>query len=155
MGAAIQNRVRHEQASDLATLIELAVGGDIEAFHALYERYHRRVHVYAYVRLGSTEEAQDVVQDVFLAIWRQLPRFENRHDDAFPAWLFRIAHNVVTDRLRRAARGRSVPLEVVAGGPEARSDGGPLFRTVPRGGGGSAPGPSRAPARGLDPALRP
>ncbi len=115
--------MRHEQPSDLAALVDRAIGGDVEAFHALYESYHRRVVTYADVRLRGREEAEDVAQDVFLAVWRQLPAFEDRHPDAFPAWLFRIAHNVVTDRVRRAARRRSVPLEMIPGEPRSKEEG--------------------------------
>jgi RNA polymerase sigma-70 factor (ECF subfamily) len=68
------------------------------------------MYTYAYFRLGDTEAAKDLVQEVFTDVWRQLPRFENRHPGAFPGWLFRIGHNGVVDRLRHR-RFRVVDLE--------------------------------------------
>jgi RNA polymerase sigma-70 factor (ECF subfamily) len=88
-----------------ARLIERAGRGDTTAFRALHARYYQRLYAYAHLRLGDREDARDAVQDVFLVVWRRLGSFQYHHDGSFPAWLFRIAANVVADRLRRSRRG--------------------------------------------------
>ncbi len=68
------------------------------AFVLLYERYLGPVYRYCYVRLDSREAAEDATSDVFLKVLASLPSLR---DQAFAAWLFRIAHNVVVDIYRR------------------------------------------------------
>jgi RNA polymerase sigma-70 factor (ECF subfamily) len=98
---------------DLQALVERAGQGDADAFRALFERYAGRVHRYALARVGRGEDAQDVLQEVFLAAWRGLPTFRQQHAGSFPGWLFAIARNVVADSARSAIRSRWVPLESV------------------------------------------
>ncbi len=112
---AIQTAVKAELESDLARLIERSKNGDVDAFKALHGRYHDRLFTYAFFRLGDREEARDVAQDVFLAAWQRLPSFEYRHEGSFPAWLFRIAHNIVVGRIRKSHRH---PVSVVEELPE-------------------------------------
>ncbi len=72
---------------------------DARAFGALYEKYVARVYRYAYVRLRNEPAAQDATSQIFLKAMEALPQFR---DGLFVAWLFRIAHNVVVDAVRRA-----------------------------------------------------
>ncbi len=104
--------IQREDGDDLRDLASRAGGGDTEAFRRLFDRYHDRLYRYAYVRVGGREEAQDVLQEVFLAVWRGLPSFRHDHEGSFPAWLFGIARNVVGTHRRR--KGRSVPLDLEA-----------------------------------------
>jgi RNA polymerase sigma-70 factor (ECF subfamily) len=91
--------------------IELATRGDTASFRLLFERYHDRVYRYAYLRLGRVEDANDIVQDVFLSVWRALPSFTYEHEGSFPAWLFRIASRRLGDGVRRRIRHQALPLE--------------------------------------------
>lgn len=75
------------------------------AFARLYERYLGPVYRFCHVRLGSTEAAEDATSEIFLKAFAGLGSFR---DGVFAAWLFRIAHNVVTDAYRR--RRPHVPL---------------------------------------------
>ncbi len=97
-----------------ATLVAAALR-DRRAFAALYARYVDAVYRYCYHRLGSRETAEDATSTVFTRALAALPRYR---DEAFRPWLFTIAHNVVTDALRRARPTR--PLadagDVPAGG---------------------------------------
>ncbi len=88
----------------LESLVERARRGDVDAFRSLFDIYGDRVHRYASVRLGRAEDAQDALQDVFLAVWQGLPRFRYEHAGSFPGWLFAIARNVVADHRRRSLR---------------------------------------------------
>ena len=71
-------------------LVRGAQAGDRDAFAALYRRHARLVHV---VLLGSVapDDAPDLLQDVFLAALRELPRL--RDPDAFGGWLVQITRN--------------------------------------------------------------
>jgi RNA polymerase sigma-70 factor (ECF subfamily) len=71
-------------------LVERVIGGDREAFDQLYKLFAPLVHGIALSRVPY-DEAQDVVQDVFLAAYRNLHTLRDKA--AFGAWLARIARN--------------------------------------------------------------
>lgn len=81
-----------------AAAVALARDGDSEAFRALVERHGRAVYRVAFRMTGSSQDAEDVVQDTFLKAYRQLPRFESRAN--FGTWLHRIAVNCSIDLIR-------------------------------------------------------
>jgi RNA polymerase sigma-70 factor, ECF subfamily len=74
--------------------------GDEVAFSALVERHHRWVFrlVSSVLGPGGVGDAQDVTQDVFVALTRHLRGF--RHESAFATWLRRVALNMALDRRR-------------------------------------------------------
>lgn len=74
---------------------------DPEAFRELYRRYFPRVYAFVAWRVRRAQDAEDVTAEVFMQVVRGLERFENRGDGAFAAWLFRIAHNQVSQFYRR------------------------------------------------------
>ena len=78
----------------------------MEDFDELVRRYRRELHVHCYRMLGSFDEAEDHVQEVFLRAWRSRDRFEGRSSPR--TWLYRVATNACLDTLRRDAR-RAVP----------------------------------------------
>jgi RNA polymerase sigma-70 factor, ECF subfamily len=71
---------------------------DRTAFAPLYQRYLDPVYRYCYRRLGSVEAAEDAASLVFARVLQALPAYRG---GCFRAWLFTIAHNVVTDAYRR------------------------------------------------------
>ena len=84
--------------SDLQ-LIDATVAGDTRAYDALVQRYQDRlVHSLEHA-LSSREEALDVAQQAFILAWRKLHTF--RREAQFYSWLYRIARNVATSRVRR------------------------------------------------------
>jgi len=78
-----------------------AAGGDDHAFELIVRRYQARVFRLA-GRLTSETEAPDVLQDVFLQVYRHLPRF--RGESRFSTWLYRIATNASLMHRRASAR---------------------------------------------------
>ena len=98
---------------ELDQVIRAAQQGDQAAFGALYEEFFSRVYRYVAARVGPGADAEDVTQEVFVRAMRSLGTFQHR-GRPFAAWLFRIAHNLVVDRYRRAGvSGPSVDLESV------------------------------------------
>jgi RNA polymerase sigma-70 factor (ECF subfamily) len=75
-------------------------------FDDLVRRHRRELHVYCYRMLGSFDEAEDHVQEVFLRAWRSREDFQGTSSPR--TWLYRIATNACLDTLRRDAR-RAVP----------------------------------------------
>src|SRR5438105_11588365 len=84
---------------DAQDLARRAASGDRRAFAALYDRHVDAVYRYAYFRLRIDAEAEDVTSEVFHRALLAMPRFEPRRP--FLAFLYTIARNVVTDRIRR------------------------------------------------------
>jgi RNA polymerase sigma-70 factor, ECF subfamily len=77
-------------------------------FDDLVRQYRRELHVHCYRMLGSFDEAEDHVQEVFLRAWRAWERFEGRSTPR--TWLYRIATNACLDTLRRdTSRAAHVP----------------------------------------------
>jgi len=100
-------------------LIDRARAGDEEAFRHLVDRHRRELHVHCYRILGSIEDAEDQVQETFLAAWHGITSFEARA--SVRAWLFRIATNRCLDALRAARRRPAVPAARPPGLPEPSS----------------------------------
>ena len=86
-------------ADELADLIRRAQARETAAFDALVECYSTRLYGYLYRLTGSRHDAEDLLQEVFVRVVKMIGRYE--HDGRFEAWLFRIATNLVRDRVRR------------------------------------------------------
>ena len=96
----------------IETLLAQCRAGDEVAWETLVRRFQGRVFAVTLRYFRDREEARDVAQDVFVALYRNLDRV--RDDRAFLAWLVRLTRNRCLDRLRRldARRwDRAVPLE--------------------------------------------
>ncbi|RJQ39609.1 MAG: sigma-70 family RNA polymerase sigma factor [Dehalococcoidia bacterium] len=79
----------------------------------LYEEYYDRIAHYVYVRIGNRAEAEDIAGEVFLKALKSLKSYR---DKGIPmqGWLFRIAHNLVVDYLRRMTKRKTVPIDSLA-----------------------------------------
>lgn len=86
----------------LAEVIAGAQRGEPGAFDRLVDAYARRLHGFLYRLTGSRQETEDLLQEVFLRLVRNISSYA--HDGRFEAWLFRIAANLVRDRVRRKQR---------------------------------------------------
>jgi len=80
-------------------LVELALDGDEASFAALVTRYQRRLTAFLGQLVGDIELARELSQEAFIRAWSALERFDPRY--RFSTWLFRIAHNLGIDHLRR------------------------------------------------------
>ena len=99
-------------------LIAAALAGSPHAWEKLVKRYESRVFNQGLRLMGNPSDAMDLLQEVFLGVYRNLHRF--RGDAKFSSWLFRIAHNRAIDFSRRKrllartppnAEGEADPLE--------------------------------------------
>ncbi len=94
----IREMREHQGVSDEQLMQELGAGHK-EALGPLYGRYAARIFGLAAQTLGR-DAAEDIVQDVFVAIWRSAGTF-NPERGAFRPWVFQIAHHRILNELRR------------------------------------------------------
>jgi RNA polymerase sigma-70 factor (ECF subfamily) len=93
----------------IVALVDLARGGDAEAFGQLYDHYVESIHRYLYFRLSSVSLADDLTSETFFRALRSIRSFRWQGKD-FGAWLTTIARNIVTDHYK-SSRSR---FEIVA-----------------------------------------
>jgi RNA polymerase sigma-70 factor (ECF subfamily) len=92
-----------EKAIDLE-LVKQAQKGDMQAFEMLVQRYQQKVGGVVSKLIRDYHEIQDVTQDVFIKVYKALPKF--RGDSAFYTWIYRIAINTAKNYL--VAKGRRI-----------------------------------------------
>jgi RNA polymerase sigma-70 factor (ECF subfamily) len=80
-------------------LITRAKQGDQQAFHCLYENYHRRIYSLCWRMLADKESAEDVCQEVFVQLWQKISNF--RGESKFSTWLHSVATNIILGHLRK------------------------------------------------------
>jgi RNA polymerase sigma-70 factor (ECF subfamily) len=103
--AADRARIDFERARD-RSLVETALGGDLDGFNRLVELHQDHLFGVAFRVVGDREAAADAVQEAFLSAYRNLSRFRG---DSFRSWLTRIAVNAATDVLRHRKRRPADP----------------------------------------------
>jgi RNA polymerase sigma-70 factor (ECF subfamily) len=94
-----------------ASRVKRAQAGDKSVWDEWFSEYYRPLFRYSYLRLRSKSEAEDVVSQVFVEAYRGIGRYKHTGKPLL-AWLYRIAHNVIYDRLKAESRR-----------PEAAEDG--------------------------------
>jgi RNA polymerase sigma-70 factor (ECF subfamily) len=104
--------------------LTLARAGDEGAFRELTERYRHELQLHCYRIVGSTQDAEDLVQETLLAAWRGLDQFTERA--SIRTWLYRIATNRSLDALRATAR-RPARLEPLSDPPTPSHIGEPIW----------------------------
>ena len=82
------------------------------ALAALYNEYYDKIAHYIFVRLGDRTESEDLAGEVFLKALESLESYKER-GVPMRSWLFKIAHNLVVDYIRRAAKRKTVPIDTV------------------------------------------
>ncbi len=97
-------------------LIRRCQDGSPEACRELYECYKRKVYSLAIYMTGDAEMANDMSQEIFLKVFRDLQAF--RFESSFSSWLYRLATNTCLNALRKRPARREVGIEEVAGTPQ-------------------------------------
>jgi RNA polymerase sigma-70 factor (ECF subfamily) len=87
------------ERTDERELIREAQRGNTDAFEQLVRSYDQNVLRMAFNLLHSQEDARDIYQEVFLRVYRNLPKF--RLDCSFSTWLYRIVANLCLDQIRK------------------------------------------------------
>jgi len=106
-------------------LISRCQQGDQDALKEIFNQYHKKVYRIAYGVMRHREDALDVVQEVFIKLFRSIKNFKGK--SAFYTYLYRLAINTAIDHSRRGKRGTFFSLDEEGGfqpsdGPEKRPD---------------------------------
>lgn len=80
-------------------LARLARKGDQRAFAEIVDLYKDKLYHLAYRMIGNRQEAEDIVQEAFLRVFKHLDRYDE--NQKFSTWIYRIATNLSIDRLRK------------------------------------------------------
>ena len=100
MGAVTRPARPPEQSSPDADLIRRIAAGDAGAVDDLYDRFRRPAFALARRILADDTLAEDVLQDVFLSVWRDPGAFDGRRG-SFASWLLAMVHHKAVDAVRR------------------------------------------------------
>jgi RNA polymerase sigma-70 factor (ECF subfamily) len=105
-----------EPELDDAGLVARVLAGDPAAFELLMRRHNRRLYRIARSMLRDAAEAEDVLQDAYLAAFQSLSAF--RGEASLATWLSRVVANQCLARMRRQARRDNILPMVAMGGPD-------------------------------------
>ncbi len=94
-----ENILQHISDEQLA---ERAQNGDTDSFGILVERYETKLERYARKFFANSDDRTDLVQDVFLRAYQNIQGFSLSM--SFSSWIYRIAHNIFIDSLRKKTR---------------------------------------------------
>lgn len=87
---------------------------DPESFVRLYEQYVERVYAYIVSRVKHVPDAEDLTSKIWEIILKELPRFKNKEEYSFEAWLFTICRNEVSHYFKKQGRTQALTDEVAA-----------------------------------------
>jgi RNA polymerase sigma-70 factor (ECF subfamily) len=101
-------RTPEQQAEQEAyvALVAQCLAGDQRAWHAMVATQHKRVYAICYRFTGDATEAEDVTQDVFLKVYRNLRGFDSQKG-SFQTWITTLTRNLLVDNYRRTRLDRS------------------------------------------------
>ena len=119
LAEAAQTAGADRDAQDRAA-VRRVLGGDTEAFRGLMRRHASGVYALVYRLVGNAHDAEDVVQETFLRVYRELNRFDAAR--SFRTWLYTIAANCAKNALRtRSRRGLAGAFEGTDSPPAAET----------------------------------
>jgi RNA polymerase sigma-70 factor (ECF subfamily) len=119
---ATSSEESEEDRSRLIALVELARGGDADAFGLLYDHYQPSVHRFLFYRTRSTALAEDLTSETFFRALRSMTSFRWQGKD-FGAWLMTIARNLATDHFKAGRTRLELTTEDMGLHDDATNDG--------------------------------
>lgn len=92
-------------------LIRLVKSGHPEIYGEIVKRYEKKLFSYIYRLVGNREEAEDILQNVFIKAYRNIKTFDIERK--FSSWIYRIAHNEAINFLKKRSKKKFVSWEDV------------------------------------------
>ncbi|MEW6408054.1 MAG: sigma-70 family RNA polymerase sigma factor [Patescibacteria group bacterium] len=80
-------------------LIKKCLGGDEKSLEILIKKYLKSIYRFAYRFVGNVQDAEDITQEVFVRVWKNLRKFDKQKN--FKTWIFSIARNASLDFLKK------------------------------------------------------
>jgi RNA polymerase sigma-70 factor (ECF subfamily) len=96
---------------DDSAVVQAFLDGDARAFTELVVRYQSRLLNFIYRTIGDRERAEDLVQEVFVRVYRHLHRFDQSRK--FSTWIYTIASNLAKNELRNRSRNPLVLFQTI------------------------------------------
>ena len=96
---------------DDAGVVAAFLEGEERAFQEIVERYQGRLLNFVYRTIGDREKAEDLVQEVFIRVYRHLHRFDR--SKKFSTWVYTIASNLAKNELRNRSRNPMVLFQTI------------------------------------------
>ena len=121
MGAMDHSPLNRYDATEDMRLVSRIRAGDQQAMSELYDRYGKVVYAVALRVLQDAGGAEDVLQDVFLQLWRNPDAFDSSRGN-LAAWLAVISRHRAIDRLRQRRPETDIEDCVITGGPDIRDE---------------------------------
>ncbi len=87
-----------------STLINQFTSGNCQSFSILVDRYQKRVYGFIFSKVKDAELANDVFQDTFIKVIKNLRLGKYKDEGRFLSWVMRIAHNIIMDHFRKINR---------------------------------------------------
>ena len=104
------------RAADDSAVVTAFLAGEERAFSELVERYQTRLLNFIYRTIGDRDRAEDLVQEVFIRVYRHLHRFDR--SKKFSTWAYTIASNLAKNELRNRSRNPLVLFQTMQGSSE-------------------------------------
>src|SRR3972149_5705463 len=99
------------QELDDGQVVARALAGDAQAFGSLVDRYQTRLLNFINRTIGDRERAEDLVQEVFIRVFRHIQRFDQTKK--FSTWIYTIASNLAKNELRNRSRNPLVLFQTI------------------------------------------
>jgi RNA polymerase sigma-70 factor, ECF subfamily len=112
-GVSVREQLR---AADDSAVVTTFLGGEERAFSELVDRYQTRLLNFIYRTIGDRDRAEDLVQEVFIRVYRHLHRFDR--SKKFSTWVYTIASNLAKNELRNRSRNPLVLFQTMQGSNE-------------------------------------
>ena len=106
---AVHGRVKPSMSHPDTEFVADYLAGDEESFRVLVRAYLKPIYSFVYRYVGSMQDAEDVTQEVFVKVWKNLDNFDKQR--SFKTWIFTIAKNTSIDFLKKsrsASGGRKI-----------------------------------------------
>jgi len=94
-----------EDAQLVGLLVRRCIAGDARAWEEIVQRYHRRIYNICYRFAGSSDDAQDLTQEVFIKMYRTLESYDVGRG-AFMTWVTTMTRNLLVDHFRKTKQDR-------------------------------------------------
>lgn len=94
-------------------IVKLIAGRNKKIYHELVERYQTKLFSYLYRLIGNKEEAEDLLQNVFVKVYNNIKSYDTKKK--FSSWIYRIAHNEAVNFLKKRSRRKLISIEDVQG----------------------------------------
>jgi RNA polymerase sigma-70 factor, ECF subfamily len=104
-----ENKIANELSDN--ELVKIVRKEDQERYSEIVERYQSRLFVYIYRLIGNKEEAEDLLQDVFVKVYKNLNSYDTGRK--FSSWIYRIAHNETVNYIKRKSLKRFISFDAI------------------------------------------